>query len=461
MNEYNFNIEEMENNDANTGNYNNNYNQYYNDYNNTPQPPQKPKKNIAGKIVASLLAMTIVSAGSIGVYRIATKPDTTPTITESEQVKQNETQAPTQEVKAENVGMLHISENSDKVLTTEEIVQKVMPAVVGIESTFTAPQQNNNNGFGGFGGLEDSFGFGNGGFGYDDSQIQQDPVGTGTGVVISEDGYIVTNAHVIYDSQQGYGMASKINVLLNDEVYTAEVIGHDVDCDLAVIKIDAKGLTPAEFGNSDELNLGEDVTAIGNPLGFDLMNTVTRGIVSGLNRNITINDKSMNLIQTDAAINSGNSGGPLINKYGQVIGINSSKMSTNYYGEASIEGICFAIPSNKVSDVVEDFLTYGYVKGKPQLGISCRDVTSEISEMYGMPLGVYVVEVTEGSASEKAGLKKGDIITAVDDVTVKSSAELTAQKNTHKAGEIITLTFVRNGEEMTTELTLDEQNNEA
>ena len=278
----------------------------------------------------------------------------------------------------------------------------------------------------------------------------------GSGVIITPDGYIVTNAHVIYDSQSGLGLAVGIEVLVGDDTYTAEVIGYDVDCDLAVLKIEAEGLTAAEFGNSDDLNLGEDVTAIGNPLGLDLMNTVTKGIVSGLNRNVTINDKSMSLIQTDTAINEGNSGGPLINKYGQVIGINSSKMSSSGFGSASIEGICFAIPSNKVSDVVEDFITYGYVKGKPQLGISCRDVTEEISQMYDMPLGVYVVEVTEGSAAEKAGLKKSDIITAVDGENVKTATELTAQKNLHSAGDEIELTFMRNGEEMTTTLTLDE-----
>lgn len=430
MNEYNFNIEEIEGAGTENGN--------------TPSP-ENPKKKTGLKIAASLVAMTLVSAGSIGIYRQVAEPKANTVVSESSQVAEKEN------VKAENVSTLHISENTDGVLTTEEVVQKVMPAVAGIESKFSVPEQNNRYG----NGFSDFFGFD---FGYGESQIQQqEPVGTGTGVVFTEDGYIVTNAHVIYDSQYGYGLASEINVLLGDDVYEAETIGYDVDCDLAVLKIDAEGLTPAEFGDSDKLNLGEDVTAIGNPLGLDLMNTVTKGIISGLNRNITINDKSMNLIQTDTAINSGNSGGPLINKYGQVIGINSSKMSSSGFGEASIEGICFAIPSNKVSDVVEDFMNYGYVKGKPQLGISCRDVTAEISQMYDMPQGVYVVEVTEGSAAEKAGLKKGDIITAVDGVEVETSTELTAEKNLHVAGDEIELTYMRNGEEMTTTLTLDEK----
>lgn len=424
MNEYNFNIEEIEEaNGANTSS------------------PKKPKKRIALKIAASLMAMTIVSAGSIGVYRQFSETPKNSVTSENNFNSENN-------ISAETVSMLKTAQSDGDVLSGEEIVEKVMPSVVGIESTFSMPEQQKNgrNGFFGFG-----FDFGN-------EQVQQEPVGTGTGVIITEDGYIVTNAHVIYDSQNGYGLASAIKVLLGEDTYEAEVIGYDTDCDLAVLKVDEKNLTAAEFGSSDDLKLGETVIAIGNPLGFDLMNTVTRGCVSGLNRNITINDKSMNLIQTDAAINSGNSGGPLINKYGQVIGINSSKMSSSYYGEASIEGIGFAIPSDEVSKIVDDIMNFGYVTGKPQLGISCQAVTETISQMYNMPMGVYVVDVTENSAAAKAGLKKGDIITAVDGTEVTTSEELTAQKNLHSAGDEIELTFIRNGEEMTATVTLDEMN---
>lgn len=424
MNEYNFNIEEIEEaNGANTSS------------------PKKPKKRIALKIAASLMAMTSVSAGSIGVYRQFAETPKNSVTSENNFNSENN-------ISAETVSMLKTAQSDGDVLSGEEIVEKVMPSVVGIESTFSMPEQQKNgrNGFFGFG-----FDFGN-------EQVQQEPVGTGTGVIITEDGYIVTNAHVIYDSQNGYGLASAIKVLLGEDTYEAEVIGYDTDCDLAVLKVDEKNLTAAEFGSSDDLKLGETVIAIGNPLGFDLMNTVTRGCVSGLNRNITINDKSMNLIQTDAAINSGNSGGPLINKYGQVIGINSSKMSSSYYGEASIEGIGFAIPSDEVSKIVDDIMNFGYVTGKPQLGISCQAVTETISQMYNMPMGVYVVDVTENSAAAKAGLKKGDIITAVDGTEVTTSEELTAQKNLHSAGDEIELTFIRNGEEMTATVTLDEMN---
>ena len=185
------------------------------------------------------------------------------------------------------------------------------------------------------------------------------------------------------------------------------------------------------------------------------MDTVTSGIVSGINRQISINDKSMTLLQTDAAINSGNSGGPLINKYGQVIGINSSKMSASY-SETSIEGIGFAIPSNEAAKIVDDIMEYGYVTGKPQLGISCQDVTETISKMYNLPIGVYITAVTDDSAADKAGLQSGDIIIKVDGEDITNYEELKAKKNEHKAGESLELTYVRSGNEDTVTVTLDE-----
>ena len=394
---------------------------------------KKTRKNTFGKVTAFLMAMVMVSGGSIAVYRQFTESPVSAVTETEEQVSDRKSS-----LSAETVSLINTGNNSGTALTTEEVVQKVLPSVVGVESEFTVTS--NNNGY--------YYGFG--------MPTTSTAIGTGTGVVITEDGYIVTNAHVIYDSEYGAGLSEKITVHMNDDnSYEAEVVGYDTDCDLAVLKIDATGLTSAEFGDSDSLMLGESVIAIGNPLGFDLKNTVTSGIVSGLNRNITINDKAMNLIQTDTAINSGNSGGPLINKYGQVIGINSSKMSASY-GEASIEGIGFAIPSNETSKIIDDLMSYGYVTGKPQLGISCQDVTENVSRMYNMPVGVYITEVSAGSASEKAGLQSGDIITAVDGMEVSTAEELNAQKNTHSAGDTITVTYVRNGNEKTTEITLDE-----
>jgi serine protease Do len=416
--------------------------------------PKKKKKHTALKITASLMAMALVSAGSIGIYsQVAPMFNNETSYTEvSDKDTDEDADGVIRLSSAESVSLIKTSESEGDTLSTEDVVEKLLPSVVGIESNFTYTSQSS-------GGYYYGYGFDYG------TPSTQDATATGTGVIITENGYIVTNAHVIYDSEYGCGLADSVSVIVNDGTsYDAEVIGYDTDCDIAVLKINETGLTAAEFGDSDSLKLGQDVVAIGNPLGFELMDTVTRGIVSGLNRNVTINDKSMNLIQTDAAINSGNSGGPLINMYGQVIGINSSKMSSSYSlmgsSGASIEGIGFAIPSNQVMTIVDDLMKYGYVTGKPQLGISCQDVTETVSKMYNLPVGVYVTEVTKGSAADKAGLEVGDVITAVDDTEVSTSSELVAEKNKHSAGDKIELTFIRDGKEKTVKVTLDEVKNE-
>ena len=407
---------------------------------------KKIKRRMTAKIAASIMAMVLVSGGSIGIYHYAfgTNNKLTSLVVEETEDKTSENTTEST-ISAKTVNYTNLTETNSDELTTEEVVQKVLPSVVGIESTFTMTSQSNSGGY-----------FNFGGFGQNQQPQTSTATATGTGVVITTNGYIVTNAHVIYDTEYNSGLASSISVIVNEEDrYDAEVIGYDTDYDLAVLKINAKDLVAAEFGNSDALDLGQNVIAIGNPLGFDLMNTVTSGIVSGLNRQITINEKSMTLIQTDAAINSGNSGGPLINMKGQVIGINSSKMSASY-SEASIEGIGFAIPSNEASRIVEDIMTYGYVTGKPQLGISCQDVTENISRMYNLPVGVYVTEVKQDGAAANAGIQSGDIIIKVNDESVTTYEELTAKKNEHKAGETIELTYVRDGVENKVTVTLDE-----
>lgn len=407
---------------------------------------KKIKRRMTAKIAASIMAMVLVSGGSIGIYHYAfgTNNKLTSLVVEETEDKTSENTTEST-ISAKTVNYTNLTETNSDELTTEEVVQKVLPSVVGIESTFTMTSQSNSGGY-----------FNFGGFGQNQQPQTSTATATGTGVVITTNGYIVTNAHVIYDTEYNSGLASSISVIVNEEDrYDAEVIGYDTDYDLAVLKINAKDLVAAEFGNSDALDIGQNVIAIGNPLGFDLMNTVTSGIVSGLNRQVTINEKSMTLIQTDAAINSGNSGGPLINKKGQVIGINSSKMSASY-SEASIEGIGFAIPSNEASRIVEDIMTYGYVTGKPQLGISCQDVTENISRMYNLPVGVYVTEVKQDGAAANAGIQSGDIIIKVNDESVTTYEELTAKKNEHKAGETIELTYVRDGVENKVTVTLDE-----
>lgn len=460
MNEYNYNFNNNENQQNNSENYSG--------FSTDSQQPQKPKKKHSFlKISAFVVAMGIVSAGSIEGYRIFSRESnirSTAAVEDLDEKIEKSTkstaESKTEAVTAQSVSIINPDEVGGSVLSTEAIVQKVLPSVVGVESTFSIEQQQSGNDFFNFGsefGFDFGFGGGNG-RGSNGGTTSKEFKGTGTGVIISENGYIVTNAHVIYDSEYyEAGEADSVSVILdNDKTYEAEIVGYDVDCDLAVLKIDETGLTAAEFGNSDELNLGESVIAIGNPLGFELMNTVTGGMISGLHRHITINEKSMTLIQTDAAINSGNSGGPLINKYGQVIGINSSKMSSSYgSSEASIEGIGFAIPSNVTASIVDDLMKYGYVTSKPQLGISCHDVTEAVSKMYNLPVGVYVSETKEGSAAEKAGIKQGDIIVAINGKKVKTYDELSAEKNLYSAGDTVEITFIRNGDEKTVELTLD------
>jgi serine protease Do len=297
------------------------------------------------------------------------------------------------------------------------------------------------------------------GFGGGSQSSQTEEIkGTGTGIIMSEDGYIVTNAHVVYDtSDYDCGAATSVSVVLSDETeYDATVMGCDVETDIAVLKIDAKGLTAAEFGDSSDLKVGELVIAIGNPLGFELFGSVTSGIVSAVDREITVNEKQMTLIQTDAAINSGNSGGPLLNSCGQVIGINSAKMSSSYYSESSIEGLGFAIPISEAKSIIDDLINYGYVTGRPQIGIQTQDVSETISRFYGIPVGVYVVSVSEGSSAQFAGIKEGDVIIGAQGEAVTNLEELNEIKKQYKAGDEITLTISRQGEDIEISLVLQE-----
>ena len=270
-----------------------------------------------------------------------------------------------------------------------------------------------------------------------------------------------------YDSSEKYhmGLAKSVQVILNEDYYDgettmeAEIVAFEASEDIAVLKVKTdRKLTVAEFGNSDDLQVGEAVVAIGNPLGFELFGSVTTGIVSALDREVTINDQKMRLIQTDTAINAGNSGGPLINCYGQVIGINSSKISSSYYGnEASVEGLCFAIPMTHAQKVINDLINYGYVTGKPQIGIVPKDVDELTSQRLGLPVGVLVRAVSEGSPAEEAGIKVFDVIIAVDGKTVTNYEELKAEKDQHEAGDTITLTVSRDGIDLEIPLTLAER----
>lgn len=255
----------------------------------------------------------------------------------------------------------------------------------------------------------------------------------GSGIIISEDGYIVTNYHVIVG-------ANNITATLDDGTSCAAYfIGADAYSDLAVLRIQKTGLTAAEFGDSDAVRVGEIAIAIGNPTG-QLQGTATSGIISALNRNVEINNTVMNLIQTDAAINSGNSGGPLLNQYGQVVGITSAKVSLTGY-----EGLGFAIPANTAKPIIEALVRQGYVSGRPLLGVQVSELSKMAANFYRVPQGLYVNRVDENSDAAEQGLKTGDIITKINGQSVTSLDTGVSLRNEFKAGDEITVTVYRMG----------------
>ena len=261
---------------------------------------------------------------------------------------------------------------------------------------------------------------------------------SGTGVILSSQGYIVTNAHVIDG-------AKYIRVLLTDgRELDANLVGTDAVSDLAVLRIQADGLTSAQFGDSDTLRVGDSVAAIGDPLGVDLRGTMTDGIVSAINRDVSINGRTMNLIQTNAALNSGNSGGPLINCFGQVVGINTMKISA-FTDQAGVEGLGFAIPSTTVKEVVEQIIDYGYVPGRPTLGISAEALSRFYQHFYRLPAGLYISQVEAGGAAWNAGLQAGDILVSIDDVSLSGMDDLNRILCTHAVGDEVTLHIYRAG----------------
>lgn len=411
---------------------------------------KKPKKHNGLKIAAIILSMGIVGAGSIQVYKYidANSPEVSD-FDEKSSDDSSENSSSKKETSKEDDkkkdSVIDVSSKTD-TMAIPDIVETVMPSVVGVSATFEYVPQ--------------SYGYGWGwGYDFDDPSPQQ-VVGTGTGIVMSKDGYIVTNAHCIYDeSEYKCGLAVEVSVLFMDESEVkAKVVGYDTETDLAVLKVDRTDLVAATFGESSELRVGETVIAIGNPLGFELFGSVTSGIVSALDRQISINEKNMTLIQTDAAINSGNSGGPLLNSCGQVIGINSAKMSSSISSSASIEGLGFAIPIDAAKDIIDDLINYTYVKGRPQIGISTKDVTETISKYYNLPMGVYVVHVQEDSTAEFAGIKVGDVIIAIEGESITTGEELNEIKNKYKAGDEITLKISRSGEDIEISLVLQEAN---
>ena len=282
---------------------------------------------------------------------------------------------------------------------------------------------------------------------------------TGSGFVITEDGYIVTNHHVIEEATRDKSVPITVS-FQNGESYKAKLVGSEADNDVAVLKIEAQGLKPVVLGDSDKLVVGEAVYAIGNPLG-ELTYSLTDGLVSALDRVITTgssNDAvSLNMLQTNCAINSGNSGGPLFNAYGEVIGITTAKMSGSSAASATIEGLGFAVPVNDVKDIIKDLIENGYVTGKPYMGVQISSVTEAEAKRYGLKVGAYVEVVEENSSAEKAGLKVGDIIIAIDETEINTHSALVATVATYRAGDTVTLKIMRDHKEMELKLTLAER----
>jgi len=310
-----------------------------------------------------------------------------------------------------------ITTNSTENLSVPQIVKKVSSSVVAISTKISN---------------------GNSGFGWQTAPQE----GVGTGIIFSEEGYILTNYHVISGAQN-------IKVMLSDgKEVSAKVINYDAAADVAVIKLTENTKVPgvAEFGDSDMLEVGESVVAIGNPLGKEFLGSVTSGVVSAINRQVSVENKDLKFIQTDAAINPGNSGGPLVNSKGQVIGINTAKIN-----ETGVEGLGFAIPINTVNPKMENL-----IKPILKIGISCRDITEDISKEYNIPIGVYISQIQEFSAAEKAGIMPGDIITQFGGQKVKTVEEINKIKGTHKAGDVVKVELVRNGKSIKIDLTLVE-----
>lgn len=316
----------------------------------------------------------------------------------SEQLKTEEGQT---QSNSSSSGTTHTAATTGDKATTD-IAKEVGPAVVGIKSTVQ--------------GQMSIFG------GYSTSEAQ------GSGIILSADGYIVTNNHVVDD-------ATSIEVQLNTgSEYTAKVVGTDEQTDLAVIKITPdEELTVANLGDSSKVEVGDTAIAIGNPMGLEFFGSVTQGIISAVNRTVQVDNRTMNLIQTDAAINTGNSGGALVNSKGEVIGINAVKVSTS-----GVEGMGFAIPISEAKPIISDLLDYGYVKGRPVIGLSTRDVTSYMAQQYGWPQGAQIMSVTTENA-RSAGLQQGDIVTKIDNQSVSKGSELTTYKDTKSPGDIVEL----------------------
>ena len=382
-----------------------------------PTPKKEKRRTSAGKLIAlalcfSLLGGILGAGGTFVTMRVLEKvfPKLSANVSFLQEGQRDNTVIDIQKI------------DTGKVMTPAEVYAANVNSTVGITTAVTT----------------NYWGF------------QTTAAASGSGFILTEDGYILTNHHVIEDS-------SSITVSTYDgKSYDAELIGYDAANDIAVLKIDAQGLTPVVIGDSDNMNVGDTVVAIGNPLG-ELTFSLTKGVVSAMDRQVTFSTGStMNLIQTDCTINSGNSGGALFNLYGEVIGITNAKYSNNgAAAEASIESIGFAIPVNDVMGIVESIIEKGYIY-KPYIGVSVTDVSQE-TQSYGLPEGAAVKSVVEDSPCAKAGLQVNDIITGANGKPVTGSGDLIAIVSDAQVGDTLELQIYRKGEHLTLKVEVGEQ----
>ena len=381
-----------------------------------PEPPEKPRRRRAGWVLRSVLALVLAAAMGFAGGFAGSQIYGSPKI-----VLQSADRS-----EAASSALATSTSTGGTDLTLPQVSALVSPSVVVITTEQVVYSQ---------------------WYWYGQGQVQS---GAGSGVIISDDGYILTCAHVIED-------ACNITVTIGDTDYTATVIGSDTTSDIAVIKIDATGLTPAAVGNSDNLVVGEEVIAVGNPLG-ELGGTVTNGIISALNRSVSIQSGGavvdMSLIQTNASISPGNSGGGLFNMAGELVGIVNAKSA-----DSEAEGLGFAIPINDAIAVAQDLLEKGYVSGRPYLGITYVAVTdaSTAQQLGVSAYGIYIVEVIDGSPADQAGLEPGDRVISIDNTEIAAQEDLGTIVQSHAAGDTISITVARGGQMVTLNVTLGEQ----
>jgi serine protease Do len=415
-------MDEFENNFEQSQIPSNNYDCPTSSTSQAPIEPPKPKKNRTGlKITALALCFSFlggcIGAGGVLLADYLSNQSSDSSLTDSK----NNSISTILEGKRENTVIDINTIDTSNVMTAAEVYAANVGSTVGITTSITT-----------------NF------WGY-----QTTSAASGSGFIISDEGYILTNFHVIENS-------NSITVsLFNGENYDAKLIGYDESNDIAVLKIEAEGLAPVVLGDSDNLNVGDSVVAIGNPLG-ELTFSLTSGAISAKDREVTFSGGiTMNLLQTDCAINSGNSGGALFNLYGEVIGVTNAKYSSSSSSEASIDNIGFAIPINSIRTIVESIIEKGYVS-KPYLGVSVSDV-NESYQIYGLPAGAAIQTVAEDSPAEKAGLQIGDIITKAGDTDITCGDDLVRLIRDREIGDTLSLTIYRKGKTITRTITIGEQ----